>query len=253
MIDLSLYRILRYAREFEFVRFSDLKSVVNNPRTLSRKIKFLLNHGLLTRDRIGYRITDRGLKVLKLMQEILELIGARNEFRIINIERIPHKYYAQLVERYSRLLLEHFSSRLLSIVLFGSVSRGDWDRDSDIDLLIIVDDWDNMPIWKRLRELYEIREKLRKTGEYRSALEAGYTPVIQHYPLGRREALKFHRIYLDIVLDGIVIYDRDCFISRIIDTLRDRLMKYGAKRITKPDGKYYWVVKEIKAGEVYTL
>ncbi len=253
MIDKSLYKILELAGEFKHIRFSDLKLAVNNPRTLSRKIKFLLNNELLVKDRLGYKITDKGLKVLNHMKEILNIIEVQNESKILNIDRIPHKYYAPLIKRYSRLLLEHFNNRLISIVLFGSISRGDWNKNSDIDLLIIVNNWDEIPIWKRLRELYEVRSKLRETIEYKFAVKAGYIPIIQHYPLSRREALNFHRLYLDIVLDGIIIYDKDKFFSKIINSLKNKLVKYNARRIYKPNGKYYWIIKEIRAGEVYKL
>jgi len=253
MIDRALYRILEYAGERGSVRFTDLRSVVGNPRTLSRKIRVLLDSGLLARDGSGYRVTERGLRVLRLAREILELTEARDEPRIVNIERIPHRYYAPLVERYARLLLKHFGDRLVSVVLFGSVARGDWRRDSDIDLLVVVDGWDGVPVWERLRELYEVREELRGTDEYRRAVEAGYVPVVQHYPLGRGEAARFHRVYLDIVLDGIVVYDREGFISGVLGDLRRRLEEWGARRVCRPDGRCYWVIKEVAAGEVYSL
>ncbi len=253
MIDKSLYRVLEFASEFDRVRFSDFRFVISNPRTLSRKLRFLLSRGLLVRDEVGYRITGRGLRVLKLMREILDVVESEGGVGVLNIERIPHRYYAPLLDRYSRLLLEYFGDRLLSIVLFGSVGRGDWDENSDIDLLVIVDGWDGVPVWRRVRELYRVRERLRDTREYKSAVRAGFTPIIQHYPLSREEALNFNRVYLDIVLDGIIIYDREGFFSKIIEALRNKLVRYGAKRISLPNGKYYWVIKNVKAGDVYEL
>ena len=254
MIDVAIYKILELAGEASgCVRFSDLRSAVENPRTLSRKIKLLLEKGLLAREGRGYRITERGSRVLYHMREILELVGARGEPEISNIDRIPHRYYAPLVRRYCELLLERFGDRLLGVVLFGSVGRGDWTRDSDIDLLVVVDGWEGVPVWRRIRELYEVRERLRETREYRAALRAGFVPAIQHYPLGRREALEFHRAYLDIVLDGIVVYDREGFVRGVLESVRKRLAECGARRISRPDGKYYWVIKEVRAGEVYAL
>ncbi len=251
MIDAALYRILREARNHSYIRFSDLKSVISNPRTLSRKIGILLSKGLLAKDRAGYRITSRGVEVLDLMERILDVLG--EEKIILNTGSIPHRYYAPLLERYAMLLIDHFGERLLGVALFGSIARGDWSRDSDIDILVVVDGWDSKPTWERTRELYSVREKLRETREYKIAVEAGYIPILQHYPLGSREALTFHRIYLDIVLDGKIIYERNNYISKIVDLVRERLTSYGARRIVEPGGRYYWVIKSVKAGEIFTL
>ncbi len=251
MIDLALYKILKVAGEHGYARFSDFKLVISNPRTLSRKISVLLSKGLLIKDSVGYRITDKGVEVLSLMEKILSILGEK--VAAVDVDKVPHRYYAPLLEKYARLLLDYFGEKLLGIVLFGSIARGDWDIDSDIDILVVVEGWDSKPMWERIRELYGIREKLRETREYRAAVEAGYIPILQHYPLGGREALRFHKIYLDIVLDGIVIYERGGYISGIMDSVRNKLLEYGARRISRPDGRYYWLIKDIKAGEVFTL
>ena len=39
-------------------------------------------------------------------------------------------------------LIQVFGSRLRNIILFGSKARGDFNDDSDIDLLIVIDDLD---------------------------------------------------------------------------------------------------------------
>ncbi len=44
-----------------------------------------------------------------------------------------------LARRYAELLRSHLESRLVSVVLFGSVARGDASLTSDIDLLIVAE------------------------------------------------------------------------------------------------------------------
>jgi len=241
IVDPLAHRIMDAIYRFGGARFSDLRRVVGNPRTLSRKLAALMELGLVERRGRLYGLTERGIEVLGLLSRALELIGEPQPR--IDVDRIPHRVYAPLIERYVRMLLERYSERLLGVVLFGSVARGDWRRDSDIDLMVVVDGWEGKPVWERLRELYEVRERLRGTEEYRRALKAGYIPVIQHYPLSRGEALKFRMAYLDVLLDGIVVYERGGFVSEVFRSLRERLSRQGAVRVQRPDGSHYWVLE----------
>ncbi len=43
------------------------------------------------------------------------------------------------VEEYVRRLLAEYNERILSVTLYGSVARGDFTADSDIDILVLVD------------------------------------------------------------------------------------------------------------------
>jgi len=252
MIDKHIYNILAFVHEHGYVRFIDLKDIIGNPRTLSKKLKLLLDKELLIKDKVGYRITDKGVRVLNHLNSILKEIEGSKDV-IVNIDKIPHLHYAPVIRKYIELLIDHFKDELLSVVLFGSIARGDWDLNSDIDLLIVVSYWDDIPIWRRIQELYTVRRRLRETIEYKEVVKKGYTPIIQNYPLGKMEATHFHRIYLDIILDGIILYDKEDYINNILDTFRRELENRGARRISKPDGRYYWVLGEIKAGEVFTL
>lgn len=44
------------------------------------------------------------------------------------------------IEDYVRLLRKRYGARILDAVLFGSVARGVYDRESDADILIVVSD-----------------------------------------------------------------------------------------------------------------
>jgi len=44
------------------------------------------------------------------------------------------------LERFSRALRERFGPRLRELVLFGSYARGEAHEDSDVDVLVVVDD-----------------------------------------------------------------------------------------------------------------
>ena len=71
------------------------------------------------------------------------------------------KPYRSVLGKLLSFLLEVFGENLVSLVVFGSVARGDYRRDSDIDLLLVVR---NLPKGRFRRvELFEkAEEKLEK-------------------------------------------------------------------------------------------
>lgn len=140
----------------------------------------------------------------------------------------------------------------MGVVLFGSVARGKWDKHSDIDLLVIVEGWRKRS-WERSRELLEVRKKLEETQAYKRLREKGVYNPIQHVSLSVREAKEFQRGLLDILMDGIILYENDKFVSQLFDRMQKKLQKMGARRIQTPDGKHYWILKDIRAGEVFEL
>ncbi len=44
-----------------------------------------------------------------------------------------------LADKFASLTREHFGSRLVRMILYGSVARGDWTPESDIDVLVTLD------------------------------------------------------------------------------------------------------------------
>lgn len=251
MLEKYSLKLLLAIRETGAARFRDLRAVVQNPRTLSAKLKALGSMGLVERAGSTYRLTERGRKVAEKLVEIAELI--RPQPPIVGVERIPHAYYAPVVKKFCEKLLEVFGKRLVAVVLFGSIARGDWRRDSDIDLIIVADGWSNKRVWERIRELCMVEEMVEASVEYARAVEAGYVPRFQPYPLSPEEAARFNRIYLDVVLDGIILFDREGFANRVLSSFRKKLEKMGAKRVVLPNGSYYWVLKDVEPGEVLNL
>ena len=45
-----------------------------------------------------------------------------------------------IAREYARQVRAHFGERLRSIRLFGSAARGDWTSESDIDVLVLLDE-----------------------------------------------------------------------------------------------------------------
>ncbi len=53
-------------------------------------------------------------------------------------------------------LLEEAGVRVREAYLFGSYARGDWLEDSDVDLVIVSDDFEGMPYLERLELIYRL-------------------------------------------------------------------------------------------------
>lgn len=252
MYDEFSHRILLLLQSKRTARFKDLKSVVSNPRTLTRKLRKLRRLELIEVKNGFYELTNKGLEASRVLKDLRGILYS-SEPRVGNLEKIPHHYYAPVLRKYCELLRDLLGERLVSIMLFGSIARGDWDRDSDIDVLVVAEGWEDKPAWARIKELRRAKEALEESPDYSEALRAGYWPIVQNYPLSVEEAKGFNRIYLDALIDGIIIYDRDGFLSRVLQSLRKRLGEMGSIRITLPDKRFYWVLKNVKAGEVITL
>jgi uncharacterized protein len=83
------------------------------------------------------------------------------------------------------------------VILFGSTARGEASRDSDIGLLVIVDD-DTPPEKLTLRAGYEARRSYRGAVDVIPCRE-------QTFQLKRRIA---GTLPYEAALDGIVVYER---------------------------------------------
>ncbi len=135
-------------------------------------------------------------------------------------------------ELFSDLLKKHFSARLVSVVLFGSVGRGNARPDSDIDLLVVIE---GLPRGRTLRQA--MLDPIYDT----FASQGGIAPVNCHLKTPE-EAKRITLMYLDLPTDGKILFDRDDFFKKILRKVVMRIKKSGA--IRKPWGKfYYWDLK----------
>jgi predicted nucleotidyltransferase len=155
--------------------------------------------------------------------------------------------YRSLVARLLHGLLKVFNDRLVSVVVFGSVARGDARRDSDIDLIIVVEELPKSR-FKRL-ELFEKAEEdaERLLEEFRGkGFNTDFSPIL----LTVEEARKHRPIYLDVLVDGVIIYDRNRFMESVLREVAEKLRALGAARI-RVGKRWYWVLKkDYKPGEV---
>jgi predicted nucleotidyltransferase len=107
--------------------------------------------------------------------------------------------------------------RLVAVVLFGSRARGDHRPESDWDLLVIAKQLPDDPL-ERLRYL----KRLLRPG-YRSAVA-----LIARTP----EEFEDHvpSLYLDIALDGRILYDPAGYAAQRVGKLRRLIEQAGLYR-----------------------
>lgn len=137
-------------------------------------------------------------------------------------------------------------SRLVSMVLFGSVARAAARESSDIDLIVVAEDLPRS-LTERARPLRQRWEDVRA----RKNLEAVEWNLIIKTP---REAAHHSPLYLDVVDEGILLYDRGGFFAAVLDALRDRMRALGSRRVFLSDGTWYWDLKpDYRFGEVVEI
>jgi hypothetical protein len=167
-------------------------------------------------------------------------------------ERIRQREYLPLLELVVARLIEGLGGSLHSLVLFGSIAKGEARAESDLDLLIVSED---LPM-RYSDRLKLFRELTRGVEGARMRLwrERGLYPLIDAILLTPEEASLSHPFYLDMMEEAVIVFDRDGFMEKKLEKLRERLKELGARRIQLLDGTWYWELKPtIKPGEVIEL
>lgn len=163
---------------------------------------------------------------------------------INNIEMLSD--YKQILNKFTQKLFARFKDDLISLVLFGSVTRGTARKESDIDILIILNDAPDS-YYDRLKPVIDIELELRNDIE-------GMPPVFSSIILSMDEAKENRNIFLDMIDDSIILYDKNSFFKNRLSELKNRLVQLGSKKVILDDDTWYWNLKpDIEAGEIIEL
>jgi predicted nucleotidyltransferase len=74
------------------------------------------------------------------------------------------KRYHSIIEEYKKNL-SSLGIRIKKVILYGSYARGKATEESDIDLVVISDDFKNMDLWERLCILAHARIGIKEPME----------------------------------------------------------------------------------------
>lgn len=163
----------------------------------------------------------------------------------------PEPERAVLIEAVLSALRSCFRENLVSVVLFGSVARGEAGELSDLDLLIVCEELPGSR-WKRYDLFHQALAPLKGVLEdlARQHCYPEFRPILKT----RREAEVHTPIYLDMVEDARILYDRDGFFAGVLAGLKRRLAELGARRVFLDDGSWYWDLKpDYRFGEIFEI
>ena len=132
----------------------------------------------------------------------------------MNVVNIETSYLREAVDR----LREAFGVKLIGVALYGSRARGEAREESDVDLLVVAQDLPSN--WQeRTRALHD---PLRQISDAPPMYVYSKTP-------GEFES-QFPSIYLDFALDGIVLYEREAYLTRKLAQIREIIQAAGLFR-----------------------
>jgi len=156
----------------------------------------------------------------------------------------------EMARQYAEAARTVLGDRLVSVVLFGSVARRQCGPTSDIDLIVVLRE---APLSARARRaiLEPVRarlepklEELWREGKFTDFTEIVFTPS---------EAQKTHSLFLEVLEDGVILYDAGGFFAGVIRRLRDTLQRLGAQRKTIGRLRYWDLKPDFRPGDVVEL
>lgn len=168
-------------------------------------------------------------------------------------EKIGFEVYQALLYEFKKILLDTLDGSIISLVLYGSVARGEAKRNSDIDLLIILKA-PPVSYYRRLQPVLEATKKIKETSIYKDLETRGYKPYLSFLILSEEEANENRFIFLDMLDASVILFDRDKFFEKRLKDFKRRLKALGSKRIFLKDGSWYWDLKpDLVPEEVFEL
>lgn len=159
-------------------------------------------------------------------------------------------YVANVNRKVLREVMKYYKKRLVSFALFGSFARGTYRHDSDLDILIIAEGLPHGRM-KRMAEFTKVEKGLEKTLRdlHKRGIFLDLSPVIK----SPQEALSGSPLFLDMVDDAVILYDREDFLKKILKRLKERLSYYGAKRIWKGNAWYWDLKPDFRPGDIIEI
>lgn len=160
--------------------------------------------------------------------------------------------YQPLLDAFISLVQETLGDQLVSVVLYGSVARRETQPESDIDLLLILEE--ASPVYRqRLQPLLPIVRQVRRHSCWKDLEARGLSPSLSLLVLSRQEAEQNRYLYLDMIEEARILVDRAGFFQGRLKALQRRLRELGARKV-RQNGAWYWDLKpDLKPGEVVTL
>jgi predicted nucleotidyltransferase len=143
-----------------------------------------------------------------------------------------------------------YQDRLFTVAIYGSVGRGTMRHNSDVDVLVIARDLPSGRL-RRVKEFEAVEVALQTVlqGLRDRGVETELSPIFK----SPEEATAGSPLFLDMVEDARVLYDRNGFFTQRLSQLRNRLNELGAKRIWRGNAWYWDLKPDFRPGEVFDI
>ena len=141
-----------------------------------------------------------------------------------------------IADEYAALLRAAFGDRLVSVVLYGSVARGDARPGSDINVLIVAGPISPGP-FKR-RDLLDAADQAVAPLIAATAMD-GIPTRLARVVKTPEEAREIEPLYVDLTEDAVLLYDPNGFFARVLDGVRASLDRLGATRTGEGRTRYW--------------
>lgn len=159
--------------------------------------------------------------------------------------------YYKLIEKLRDVSIEFYKDRLVSIAIFGSVAKDTFRPDSDIDILIVAEYLPKGRI-KRVAEFEENVEN-RLSEDIKMMSKNNIYPYLSPVIKSIEEVKQGSPLFLDMIEDVKILYDKDKFFENYLSELKEKLKKLGSKKVYFKGG-YYWLLKpDYKPGDIIEL
>lgn len=157
-----------------------------------------------------------------------------------------HGHLMEVVHEYAAGLRDLLGDRLVSVVLFGSVARGEAGPYSDIDLLIVIE---LLPAGRFARKDVLAALDPMVDAKLVDLERQGCFHRLCRLIKTKEEAARIVPLYLDLTEDAVLVYDREGFFAAVLARLRARLQVLGAVRKRMGKVRYWDLNPDWKPGE----
>ncbi len=150
-----------------------------------------------------FELSGRKLSSREVMAEFL---GRR--LRFLRLRKGIRSYIDAFVSDAS------LNGSIMGVLLFGSVARGSYTKESDIDLLVVADR-QALSLFGDVHRMVDRAEELR-ADLVKENLHMRITPVL----LSAEELRHFRPIYIDFLEDGVILFERGEMLSMFLNDIR---------------------------------
>ena len=134
----------------------------------------------------------------------------------------------KVFERLVTLIKEAYKERLVSLAVYGSYAGGRARLNSDLDIFIILNERDSLH--KEFDLFYEKVESALEKELMELYDKFGIDMEISPFIVDAKEAEYFNPLYLDMLEDVVILYDREGFLEGILERVNMLKDKYKFRK-----------------------